>query len=370
MNNIGVLLMIKNEEGSIKITIDSFKNYFINVIVVDTGSTDNTIDIIKKTCKNNNQKIYLKETFFKSFPESRNDALEFAETIQNIDFLLLMDAGDEFKTTKNKKEIHTIINSIPNNLYYGIITQKWLIKDNLDDHCDIRFIRNYKNCRYDIKYPVHERFKDIDNNTVNLNNLFFLYQDRNKYAISTEKRYKKDIELLLSAEHNKRNLYFLAQSYMSINDFYNGYIYNLKSYQTNEDNIIDFDEKFTLVRIAFCAMQCNMEEYIIFKYLNKAIESSKDPPVDAFVYILKYCIEHKCPHKALKYIKQLSKLEKPSSSITLVNNYFYDYLRWNLISIITLMTNEELLLGKYACLKAINNANKSDDLNNIKLFSK
>lgn len=367
-NNIGVLLMVKNEAYSIKLTIDSFKNYFKTVIVLDTGSTDNTIDIIKETCDNNNQKIYLKETFFKSFPESRNDAIEFAETILNIDFLLLMDAGDEFQTTKNKKEIYTIINSIPNNLYYGIITQKWLIKDNLDDHSDIRLIRNYKNCRYDIKYPVHERFKNVDN-TVNLNNLFFLYQDRNKYAISTDKRYIKDIELLLSAEYNKRNLYFIAQSYMSINDFYNGFNYNLKSYETKENNIIDFDEKFTLVRIGFCAMQCKMDEKIIFKYLNKAIET-KDPPVDAFVYILKYCIEHKCPHEALKYIKQLSKLEKPLSSITLVNNYFYDYLRWNLISIITLMTNEELLLGKYACLKAIKVANKYDDLNNIKLFPK
>ena len=27
-NNIGVLLMVKNEKDSIKITIDSFKNYF------------------------------------------------------------------------------------------------------------------------------------------------------------------------------------------------------------------------------------------------------------------------------------------------------------------------------------------------------
>lgn len=371
-NNIAVLLMLKNEENSIKITIDSFKNYFSKVIVLDTGSTDNTIEIIRKTCKNNNQQLFLKGTVFKSFPESRNDSLEFAETIPNIDYLILMDAGDEFKTFKTKKELFESINSLPYNCKYGLVNQKWLMNNDLDDHCDIRFIKNYKKSRYDIKYPVHERFRDVLTNEVaDLNDLFFLYQDRNKYGISTENRYKKDIELLSKAEPNKRNLYFLAQSYMSINDFYNGYIYNIKSYEIKDENLTDFDEKFTLVRIGYCAMRCNMDKDIIFKYLNLAIDNSiKDPPVDAFVYILKYCIDNNIPRYALPYIKRLSKLEKPETNSTLVNNNFYDYLRWHLISIVCLMCNEELLLGKYACLRAIKFANHENDLKNINLFPK
>lgn len=371
-NNIGVLLMVKNEQESIKTTINSFKDYFSTVIVLDTGSTDNTIEIIKNTCKTNNQQLFLKETAFKSFPESRNDALEFAETINDIDYLILMDAGDEFRTNRTKKDFIEIINNIPINSKYGIVTQRWLNKTDLDDHCDVRFVRNHKQLRYDLKYPVHEKFKNVLTTEIfNTNDLFFLYQDRNKYGISTDKRYKKDIELLLKAEPNKRNLYFLAQSYMSIEDFYNGYIYNIKSYDVKENDLSDFDEKFTLVRIGYCAMRCNMDKNIIFKYLNLAIDTSKsDPPVDAFIYILKYCIDNQIPRYALPYLKRLSKLEKPSSNDTLVNNNFYDYLRWHLISIISLMCNEELLLGKYACLKAIKVANHENDLKNINLFSK
>jgi glycosyltransferase involved in cell wall biosynthesis len=44
---IGALIMVKNEEKSIKTTIDSLKGYINSIIVYDTGSTDDTISIIK-----------------------------------------------------------------------------------------------------------------------------------------------------------------------------------------------------------------------------------------------------------------------------------------------------------------------------------
>ena len=369
IKKVAVLLMIKNEENSIELTINSTKNYFNTIIALDTGSTDKTIEIIKKTCSSNNQKLYLKETIFKSFPESRNDALEYANSLTHIDFLLLMDAGDEFKLEKSVQELTNMFNKIPSEYNYGIVKQRWLNKNDLDDHCDIRLVRNNENFRYDIKYPVHERFKNVKNDIINLTDIFYLYQDRNKYALSTEKRYKKDIELLLKAEHNKRNLYFLAQSYMSIDDFENGFKYNLKCYETPEENMNEFDDKFTLVRIGYCAMRCKMSKEIIFKYLIKATECI-EPPVDAFVYILRYSIDNNIPHESLPYLKKLSKLQKPNSSNTLVNNNFYDYVRWHLISIVTLLCGEELMLGKFACLKAIKFANHPDDLKNINFFPK
>ena len=59
-NLIGVLLMVKNEESSIEITLKSTKTHFKNIIVFDTGSTDRTIEIIKKICKDNDQILHLK----------------------------------------------------------------------------------------------------------------------------------------------------------------------------------------------------------------------------------------------------------------------------------------------------------------------
>ena len=369
-NIIGVLLMVKNEEESIGLTINSTKDFIKNIIVFDTGSTDKTIEIIKNECNNNNQILHLKEGKFKSYPESRNDAIEFAETV-NVNFLILMDAGDVIKPNKNKKQFLKIINDIPSHYNFGLVQKQWLEKTGADNHFDIRFIRNHKKSRYDLRYPVHECFKDI-NEYVNLGDLFILFQDRTKFALSSEKRYAKDIEILSKAPENKRNLYYLAQSYMSVNDFYNGFKYNVKSYET-DDGIInpnkDFDEKFTLVRCGYCALMCKMNADIIFYYLKKACET-REPPVDAFVYILKYCMDNRCPEKALPYVKKLFDLKKPGSNTsTLVNNQFYDYLRYHLISVICLSSNQMLDIGKMACLKAISVGNQPNDINNIKLFS-
>ena len=121
-NLVGVLMIIKNEEKSIEVSINSVKDYIKHIIIFDTGSTDNTIEVIKITCKANDQKLHLKVGEFKSFPESRNDAIEFAETV-SVKFLILMDAGDEFKSQKSKKNFLKVISSIPKDINYGLVKQ-------------------------------------------------------------------------------------------------------------------------------------------------------------------------------------------------------------------------------------------------------
>jgi glycosyltransferase involved in cell wall biosynthesis len=364
---IGVLMMVKNEQESIKLTIDSTKNYFKNIIVFDTGSTDNTVQIIKDTCAKNKQVLHLKEGHFKSFPESRNEALEFANTFP-FKYILMMDAGDEFQTKMTLKEFNKFIESIPTHVDIGIVKQKWLEKKDasLSDHFDCRFIKNHFNIKYDLTFPVHEQVCNADSlSSSNFGDAFWLYQDRMKFGGSSEKRYARDIEMLSKAVQNKRNLYFLAQSYMSVNDFKNGFKYNVLSYQ-HPDTF--FDETFTLVRIAFCAIQIKMFD-IAVKYLEMLLKL-EETPIDAYIYYFDIHIKLNKIEKVVPYIKILYNLEKPGvqSSIKLTNHYFYDYLRYNLLSIACLLANKELEIGKAACLKALP-FNKPDDLHNIKIYN-
>jgi hypothetical protein len=367
-NLLGMLIMVKNEEKSISNTISSVKNYIKHIIVFDTGSTDNTINIIRETCNKHNMILHLKIGEFKSFPESRNDALDFADSIP-VKNLILMDAGDEFRSYLNHDELYNCFRLNYKNL--GIVKQEWLYNKNREEHNDIRFVKNNKSMRYDIKYPVHEKFKDAEINVSDFSNIICLYQNRDLYGEMTKLRYYKDIELLLKAEPNKRNLYFLAQSYMSIDDYQNGFKYNILSLETNDDNYSninllnkDVSECITYVRIGYCAMRCNMNEKIILKYLNKSINCTDDPPIDPYIYILKLSIENNNDY-GLKFIDQIMSLKH--SKTTLVNHLFYDYTRWHLLSVLCLMINKELEKG-YNCIKKIIHYREKNDLNNIKIY--
>jgi glycosyltransferase involved in cell wall biosynthesis len=170
--------MVKNEEKSIELTIKSVKNHIKHIIVFDTGSTDNTINIMKETCKKYNMILHLKIGQFKSFPESRNEALEFAETI-NIKNLILMDAGDEFNCYLNPDELYYCLRL--NYKKLGIVKQQWIYNDKCEEHTDIRFVKNKENMRYDILYPVHEKIKDAEENVCDFSNIICLYQNRDLY---------------------------------------------------------------------------------------------------------------------------------------------------------------------------------------------
>lgn len=362
--SISALIMVKNEEKSIKTTLLSLKNIVKNIIVLDTGSTDNTISIIKQTCIENNYNLFLKETIFKTFPESRNEAIEFAETVVSTTFLLLLDAGDELKLNGSL----SFFNSIPPKYKYGLVKHHWLVKNNSEVHYDCRFIRNLSKCRYNLLYPVHETFVNVKNDEVfNISHVITLFQDRDKYGMSTEKRYKKDIELLLNAKPTKRNLYYLSQTYMNQQDFENGYKYSLLCHETPETKDEEFNEhtkQSILIRISVCAINCDMDESIIVKYITKAM-----PFIDAYIIYMEYCIKKNEPEKALPYITKLMMLKKPDeNSISTVNHEFYDYTRWNLISIICLLSRKELKIGKYACEIAVKSRNLPNDINNLNVY--
>jgi len=368
-NLVGVLMMIKNEENSIAVSINSVKDYIKHIIIFDTGSTDRTIEIVKKTCEANNQELHLKVGVFKSFPESRNDAIEFAETVK-VKFLLLMDAGDEFKSEKSKNKFLSAIASIPKNINYGLVKQRWYENNKgsleTNDHNDLRFIRNNSNCRYDKASPVHEAFLNVGQ-YLNLFDIFILFQDRVKYGGSTEQRYQKDIDNLLKAPKTKRNYYFLSQSYMSVDDFKNGFKYNVLSLETNDGTHAAVDEKFTYVRAGYCAMMCKMDLKIVYKYLDLAVKCN-NPPIDGFIYYMKVSIDNNCIEKVVPYIETIYNLKKPTDESTLVNHGFYDYTRYNLLSIVTLISGKKMDIGYEACKKAIAVRNLPDDNHNIKIF--
>jgi len=361
MPAFGVIMMIKNEELSIKKSIDSTKNIIKDIIIYDTGSTDRTIEIIKAACLKNNQRLHLKTGTFKTFPISRNESIEFAETV-DVDNLILMDAGDELVCSIPYKELVTMVSSIPDGYKFGLVKLKWLEFGNLTEHYDIRFIKNRQGCRYNIKYPVHEQFGGFENRIIHMKQID-LYQDRDKYSGSTEARVSRDIQMLTNAEPACRNYYYLAQSYLYLKVYQNGFKYNLLALQTDngEHGVISIYS-----RLGRCAIECKMDSSVVLKYLKLAIEGNENPPIEPFNNMLNYCLKNDMLDVAIPYLQQLTTLEKVYGHE--FTHEDYDYKRWNLIYQICLMSKTNYDLGKKACIKAVEARGQDVDKANLKLF--
>ena len=354
MSELGVLIMVKNEEASIATTINSTRGYMKHVIVYDTGSTDKTIDIIRDVCNKNGQILHLKEGTFEGFPQSRNVSLEFAESVP-VKFLLLMDAGDEFRCDTKPDTLMQQISTYPLNV--GTVKQIW----NEEQHTDIRFIRNRRKIRYNLDYPVHEQV-NITGSVGDLSPLFYLYQCRITHGGSTEKRYARDIELLSKAKPCKRNYFFLAQSYMSIDDYRNGYKYNILSIGDRYEET----DATCYSRAGYCAIKCNMSEKIITHNLLMSLKITNEPVIDSYIYLLDYYLTNSMADKAIQYIDVLASMTAPVSNKT-VSYEFYEYKRWYLISIVCLTANRELEKG-YDAIKRIIRFGKQHDLSNYALY--
>ena len=84
-SKISVCIIAKNEEKMLQQCLQSVKDIAYEIIVVDTGSTDKTVEI----AKNFNAKIYHFE-WQDDFALARNESLKYA----NGDFIFVIDADE------------------------------------------------------------------------------------------------------------------------------------------------------------------------------------------------------------------------------------------------------------------------------------
>ena len=52
--HIALLMMVKNEHKRLYVTLNSVLGYVDSIVMYDTGSEDNTIEIASSFCKKNN----------------------------------------------------------------------------------------------------------------------------------------------------------------------------------------------------------------------------------------------------------------------------------------------------------------------------
>ena len=319
---ISLCMITKNEEKFLEQCINSVKEIVDEIIIVDTGSTDNTKNIAKKF----NTKIF-DFKWVDDFSAARNESLKHAEK----DWILVMDADEIIE----KNDLDKIKNSIENtNDFVGFSLEQRSYINNffegaVKNNSDFELVKNYpfyishhlvrlfKNkLGLYFKHSVHELIED----SIIAKNLKYKKPDvvlhhfgslKNENLISdkTEQYSKIILKQLEEEPENARYNYQAARMFLGRNDISNALRYFQKTAKSNPNYKLVFSE------IAKIYLQMNDKNRAI-EYFKKSVKHNPNNPSPAnnlaVVYmsiekfeqakkILEEQLKRHSENKALKY---------------------------------------------------------------------
>ena len=201
MKTLCLGIMVKNESLNIKRTLETVKPLINYWVIVDTGSTDNTIEIIKETMKDIPGELI--ERPWKDFGHNKSELLAFAKDKSN--YLLILDADMIVKTDNFNK--NTLIEDVYNILIsWGVSYYMPLLINNRKTWKSIGVVHTY------LQTEGHYTQKQLDTITI--------LHDR--IGVPREKG-KRDIKILLDGlkeePSNSRYMFYLAQAYKDEKDY-------------------------------------------------------------------------------------------------------------------------------------------------------
>lgn len=198
-------MIVKNESHVIERCLKSVKDHIDYWVIVDTGSTDGTQDIIKNFMKDVPGELHQRD--WVNFEHNRNQALQFAKN--KGDYLLFLDADEQFLFPSNFKWSNLDKDSYYITCQYGGMRYpRMLLVNNHLDWKWIGVLHEYLDCR---EAKTNDTLKEVVN----------LISPDGARSKDPDK-YKKDALILEKALEkdptNCRYVFYLAQSYRDANE--------------------------------------------------------------------------------------------------------------------------------------------------------
>tara|TARA_B100000575_G_C23099088_1_gene634032 strand:- start:470 stop:1282 length:813 start_codon:yes stop_codon:yes gene_type:complete len=179
MNKIFLLTISYNEELNIEYMFKNVENFVDDIFILDSYSTDKTIEIAQK---------YTKNIFYRKFDNFYNqrkfllNLIKKSQIISENDWVLILDC-DEFLSDEIKIEIKNKINQSKYDAYYlnrkFIWNGVWIKRGGYFPRFLLRLIR-VKEVTLDTKF-INEHYLSKNNNNGYLDNIFF---DKNRKTLN------------------------------------------------------------------------------------------------------------------------------------------------------------------------------------------
>ncbi len=301
---LSVIMIVRNEEKNIASCLDSVKDLADEIIVVDTGSVDNTKNIASQY----GAKIFEQE-WENNFSKARNRSIKEA----NGKWLLWIDADDIVP-----KESHfQILNALDkSNVAYSFVIENMFMGRKGQEFRQIRLFNKEDNLNFE--GHIHESLS----NSIKRNRIKIINLDtriiHTGYNNEQERKNKTNRNLKILEEEYKRYpnepavIMELGNSYYQIGNYNKA----IEFYKKIPDNTQDIQSDiYKLIDSLIGNTYYKMGKYEKAKlYFLKSIDKSPDL-ISPYFYLGKISIEEKDAETAYKMFKKVINLDNQISTI-------------------------------------------------------
>ena len=302
-------MIVKNESEVIERCLNSVLPIIDYWVIVDTGSSDGTQQIIKDFMHKREVPGELFERPWVNFGHNRNEALSFAQG--KADYLFFIDADEYLKYDAEFK-----LPTLDKDYYYMVF-----------EHSGTKYSRiKLINTRLNWKWEgvLHEVLSPPPLSTYatveHVVNVFTPEGFRSK----DPEKYKKDAEILeaelIKDPHNARNVFYLAQSYRDARD----YPQALKTYEKRA-SMGGWDQEvfYSLLQVGLIQERLEMpSEKVINSYLQAYIyRRARAEPLYQIARLYRTQQNYKFGYHFAKMARSLP----PTQDILLVQQWVNDY---------------------------------------------
>lgn len=300
---LSACVITKNEEQNIGRCINSYRDIVEEIIVVDTGSTDKTVEIAEEL----GAQVYPFQ-WVDDFSKAKNFALSKAKG----DWIIFLDADEYF--VGSIKKLPNIIRKHGQKNRKIFMCKMFNIdeetKEPLSDFLQSRIFKNTKEISYAGK--IHETLssknKNIEAVYINENDLAIYHTGYSKNRVM--QKAQRNLELLVreleKPEVDPRTYFFISSSYSTMKDYDNS-IYYAKKFLESGAKVEGQDSKIYYNLISDM-MYANYDWTEIFKVIDEAIEQFPDHPMP-ILYLAQGYYYTKQYEKALEAFKKTIQLE-------------------------------------------------------------
>ncbi|EGQ3406624.1 glycosyltransferase [Staphylococcus pseudintermedius] len=297
---ISVVYIVKNERDYIIKSLLSILDLADEIIIVDTGSEDNTLDLIKKMC---DKKIKI---FTFNWCDDFSKARNFANAKATCDWIMILDADEIVRKNDNLKFYLTylrIFDDFENTAFnFKVIRDEEVYKTS-------KLIRNTNTLTY--KGRVHETFFSL-NNSVSYANLNVEVLGIRRGSQKKTNYYNK---LLLKTiiDFPKKGRWYYLYLRDNIEDI-------------NYNKMLKFCKKIIFKRDAISGIEINNNYYsvrIIFLLMFKLLEESNHERFTYYMELLEKDFNHTQDFIFLKYSYYIKKLNIDATNLlkSFLENY-------------------------------------------------